>query len=224
MNFIFYIPPNMPLTILLMAIGFILGCTDKNAHLSKTDADAFFAESTFTDPRDNSEYRIMKIGFQLWMTENLHYDTGGSVCYRNDPDNCAKYGRLYNWSAASTACPSGWHLPSSADWDQLFRYVDGTDDTSELYDSPVAGKHLKAIKGWDNCRACANTYGFSALPGGYCYGNVCTGIGNTGRWWSDASGDHNNLAYSRGMTHDRESATWFYNDKLSMYSVRCMQD
>ena len=221
-QFLYY--RNMPVTILLIAIGFILGCTDKNSHLTKTDANDPFAESVFMDPRDSSEYKIIKIGSQLWMTENLNYDANGSVCYKNDSGNCAKYGRLYNWSAASTACPPGWHLPSSADWDKLLRYVDDSDDTSEPYDSPVAGKHLKAVKGWDDCSACANTYGFSALPGGYCYGNLCGGIGNTGRWWSNASDENGILAYSRGLTHDKESANWFYNDKLSMYSVRCIQD
>jgi len=214
----------MSLTILLIVIGFILGCTDKNAHLTKVDANDFFAESTFTDSRDDREYKIVKIGFQLWMTENLNYDTSGSVCYKNDSGNCAKYGRLYNWSVANSACPPGWRLPSSTDWDRLFRYIDSSDDPSEPYDSPAAGKHLKATKGWGDCRACANTYGFSAMPGGYCYGNSCDGIGNTGRWWSSTPVGNDNLAYSRGITHDREAANWFYNDKLSMYSVRCIQD
>jgi len=58
------------------------------------------------------------------MAENLNYEASGSKCYDNKPANCDKYGRLYNWNTAKTACPSGWHLPASYEWDVLLRYVD----------------------------------------------------------------------------------------------------
>jgi len=40
------------------------------------------------------------------MAENLNYDTTGSKC-----NDCATYGRLYDWETAMKACPSGWHIP-----------------------------------------------------------------------------------------------------------------
>jgi hypothetical protein len=79
----------------------------------------------FTDPRDGRTYKTVKIGRQTWLAENLNYEAEGSKCYENDPDNCAKYSRLYNWETAMKACPKGWHLPTNKEWQTLINCVDG---------------------------------------------------------------------------------------------------
>jgi len=118
----------------------------------------------------------VKIGNQTWMARNLDRATTNSVCYNNSADSCAKYGRLYNWNDAKTACPSGWHLPTNAEWDALMTAVGG---------SSTAGRKLKSTSGWYNNGNGTDDYGFSALPGGH--GNSDGNFdyaGYYGYWWS----------------------------------------
>ena len=86
---------------------------------------------------DGKVYKVVQIGNQCWMAENLAYlpsvspPTEGSLIdpysyvygYEGTDINEAKtttnyqtYGVLYNWPATLEACPSGWHLPSDAEW------------------------------------------------------------------------------------------------------------
>ncbi len=80
---------------------------------------------TFRDNRDRKIYSAIIIGQQAWMAENLRYKAGDSWCYFNKKKNCKKYGRLYGWDAAQTACPAGWHLPANIEWQQLIDYLGG---------------------------------------------------------------------------------------------------
>ncbi len=95
---------------------------------------------TMTDSRDGKKYKTVKIGEQVWMAENLNYETAGSICYEND-SSCIKYGRLYTWTDAMNnekgcnyserekcgdvqgVCPDGWHLPKDSEWSELHDYV-----------------------------------------------------------------------------------------------------
>ena len=65
---------------------------------------------------------------QIWMTENLNYETPGSICYDDENYNCEEYGRLYKWEAARKACTElgqGWRLPNQKDWFSLLASYDG---------------------------------------------------------------------------------------------------
>jgi len=85
-----------------------------------------FTLSCSSDGRGNNigDFETVVIGTQTWMAKNLNYAVEGSKCYGNDPANCVKYGRLYEWQTAMTACPSGWHLPSDEEWDELANNTD----------------------------------------------------------------------------------------------------
>ena len=180
--------------------------------------------NTLHDSRDGKTYRTVKIGSQIWMAENMNYDAKGSKCYKNNPDNCTKYGRMYNWETAMKACPSGWHLPSNDEWDVLHNYAGGS----------YAGIKLKARSGWYSCGAsnsshypyCEDTYGFSALPGGYGYLDGSFDLADTnGHWWSANEGEGSSTsAHNRFMRYDDRGIYGSINDKEHLLSVRCLKD
>jgi uncharacterized protein (TIGR02145 family) len=116
------------------------------------------------------------IGGVKWMKNNLNVKTKDSWCYDNKAANCNKYGRYYTWEAANSACKSnGMRLPSRQDWTDLATAVGGS------------AKALKAKSGWNNNGNGTDSYGFSALPGGY-YIPVDPAMfsmtGSYGFWWS----------------------------------------
>jgi uncharacterized protein (TIGR02145 family) len=180
-------------------------------------------------------YKTAKIGKQTWMAENLNYEAEGSLCHEDNPANCAKYGRLYKWRLAMKVCPEGWHLPSNAEWDELYRFVDGNKGTESPYQSKTAGKHLKAVSGWNEDGNGTDKYSFSALPGGLGFLDGSFGIlgsvdifgsvGDRSYWWSaskyESSSDH---AYSRLMGYYNDYAYWVKSVKSDLLSVRCVKD
>ena len=160
-----------------------------------------------------TNFKTKQIGTQTWMAENLNCNVEGSKCYDDDPANCKKYGRLYNWATAKTACPSGWHLPTNDEWAELVSFVGSN-----------SGTKLKAKSGWSNNGNGTDDYGFSALPGGYGLSDGSFGtVGNSGYWWS-ASENSSNNAYYRYMDYNGDYADWRYDKKSGLLSVRCLQD
>jgi len=170
----------------------------------------------FTDSRDKQTYKTVKIGKQTWTAENLNYKTGNSWCFGNKDSNCKKYGRLYDWNTAKTACPSGWHLPTRAEWNGLVAAA-GDD---------AAGKALKSKSGWDEDGNGTDAFGFSALPGGYRYytGGSFGDVGKFGGWWT-ATENGNKGVYERGMYSEEDGVNEDDSfDKGFGVSVRCLQD
>jgi len=199
---------------------------------------------------EGETYETVVIGTQTWMARNLNYAVGVSKCYNESNANCKIYGRFYDWATAMNIdascgsktisncgatvssphqgiCPSGWHIPSNADWDNLMRYVDGTSGTSSPYTSPAAGKYLKATSGWNEGGNGEDKYGFSALPGGDGgYGSYHGSLdyaGSYGYWWSSTEGEANN-AYGRTMSRYNEGVNGDNYSKRKFSSVRCLQD
>ena len=199
--------------------------------------------STMTDTRDDQTYKTVTIGTQTWMAQNLNYETVNSYCYDDDPVNCTRYGRLYKWADAMDSagtwsnngkgcgypgfcsptypvrgiCPSGWHLPSNAEWETLITTVGG---------NLVAGTMLRTTSGWMNDRDGLDSYGFSAFPSGLrrddgSYANN----GLLAFYWSSNEGDDSYDYWAYLMrTGDYEGASVSSGDKYDFYSVRCVQN
>lgn len=49
----------------------------------------------------------------------VHGYHGKQISAAQATANFRSYGALYNWPAALTACPPGWHLPTDAEWTHL---------------------------------------------------------------------------------------------------------
>lgn len=175
---------------------------------------------SFTDLRDGQTYSTIVIGNQTWFAENLNYTTSNSWTYDDDPANGDVYGRLYTWDAALTACPSGWHLPSDAEWDILKDILGG------YY---VAGGKLKeaGTAHWNSPNTGAtNSSGFTALPGGIRLQDGAFIIhGESGYWWSSTeyiiSG---NNALIRTLGYGTEWMTTSNDRKTRGFSIRCLKD
>jgi len=165
--------------------------------------------------------KSVKIGNQIWMSENLNDASKGGKCYENKPENCKKYGRLYTWEEAMKACPKGWHLPSDEEWQTLVDFAGGGE---------VAEKKLKAKKGWNwnyyegESGNGTDDFGFSALPGGYGSSDGSFKyVGVNGSWWS-SSEEHSSYAYYRDIYYNSSDLSRGNGNKISRHSVRCLQD
>ena len=101
------------------------------------------------DKRDGQIYKIVKIGNQIWMAENLRYGKMVSMenqidnniietsSYDNDTNNLKIYGGLYTWDEAMQygnskdvqgVASDGEHIPSADEWQQLIEYLGKTSE------------------------------------------------------------------------------------------------
>jgi uncharacterized protein (TIGR02145 family) len=188
------------------------------------------------------EYKTVKIGTQTWMLENLNVDrfrTGDIIpqattteewvragkegkpawCYyENQEVNGAKYGKLYNWYAASDPrglAPEGYRVATDADWRLVTDYLGGED---------AAGTKMKSPTGWMKNGNGTNESGFSGLPGGSrnLYGEFQYGD-EAGYWWTSTSLDRE-LAWYRVID---QSPYYVYRtnySKANGLSVRCIKE
>jgi len=157
---------------------------------------------------------------------------GTSVTEAKATANYATYGVLYNWTAAMAGssssssnpsgvqgvCPTGWHLPSDAEWVQLIDYLGGTE---------IAGGKLKeaGTEHWESPNEGAtNESGFTALPGGDRYNNgTFMYIGYVGDWWTTTERSGFGVC-SYGMNFYATVIGGVYYDKDWGFSVRCLKD
>ena len=197
---------------------------------------------SFVDARDGQSYCTVKIGEQTWMAKNLAYALPGSVCRKDDPANCEKYGRLYSWTQAigktdaecgagvdcalpagplQGVCPEGWFLPDSSDWMQLSKFVKANNDGESVVESLMA----KDQPEWNEYVTPTDRFGFSALAsaGFYNSGNMRTGSDRTGFWTRTPSmGEPTSARMFEIGPLDKTAMIWSAG-KVVHYSVRCIK-
>jgi uncharacterized protein (TIGR02145 family) len=187
---------------------------------------------------DGNVYQTVQIGTQVWMAANLkttRYRDGTSIpnvtngttwsglttdawaSYDNTTANNTTYGKLYNWYAVADSrklCPTGWHVPSDAEWTLISDYL-GIDP----------GHKMKSISGWNNNGNGSNTSGFNGLPGGArSSGGAFGEIGTNGYFWSSSEGNFG-LATSRNLGSENPNlGRNNLGSKSDGFSVRCIRD
>jgi uncharacterized protein (TIGR02145 family) len=140
-------------------------------------------------------------------------------------------------SGVQGACPTGWNVPSSADWYTLEDYLvlNGFNFDGSTIAPNRLGKALATAAGWDfsgmylgsigntNYPAIRNASGFSALPGGMRFsGGSFLPVGRYAYWWAATEYDATN-AYNRYTNSDYVHLANSNYSKASGYSVRCVK-
>jgi uncharacterized protein (TIGR02145 family) len=190
----------------------------------------------------------LNVGTMIGSGDQTNNSTLEKYCYNNDPANCTTYGGLYQWAeavqyqngASNTTspnpaftgnvrgiCPTGWHLPSDAEYCTLTTFLDATVNCTVFNSSgtDVGGKMKSTIGLWTSPNTGAtNSSGFSALPGGY---RITDGrfyaIGYDTYFWSSSESSsagavYRNLYYSNSKIY-RNNLYKSYG-----WSARCTQD
>ena len=202
-----------------------------------SNEESVFSERTFTDSRDNNTYKTVVIGYQEWMAENLKYlpsvvgsatgsETvpyyyvyeyqGTNVPTAKATTNFQTYGVLYNWPAASNACPTGWHLPTDEEYKTLEKYLGMADTELNLTswrNSGDVGTKLKSGGSSD----------FNGLMAGYrIIGGSFGSLGSYAYFWS--STPSSTSAWSRLLSSSLADVYRGTLSKARGFSVRCIRD
>ena len=212
----------------------------------KTETEDNCEYGKLVDDRDRQTYKTVKIGDQVWMAENLNFETDSSFCYNDSAEYCEKYGRLYTWAAAMDSagtwstngkgCGYGKTCSvASTGSATLIRGVcpDGwhlptQTEWNTLFatvgGSSVAGTKLKSTSGWNSSTNGTDAFGFSALPAGYRIpsGYFFTGGYSANFWSSTEYGSYN--AYYMYLGHNNDYASLDGLRKDYRFSVRGLKD
>ena len=214
--------------------------------------------ATVTD-YDGNIYNTVQIGTQCWMKENIratHYSNGVSipvgtgtsaisstVAYRYATNDVNTLGYLYNWPVIEYGtniygtpgiCPTGWHVPSDAEWTQLTDYISSVPAFCCNSSTYAIAKALAASTSWssssnDNCcigynLSTNNATGFSALPAGsWIYGNYSCDNSSTS-FWSKTKNFSDGNPLTRSLYSLNYNVSQGSSNKHIGLSVRCLKN
>jgi len=196
---------------------------------------------------DGNSYRVVIIGAQTWMAENLRVTklndgtpipnitlgsewvkltTPGHCWYaNNESDNKENYGALYNWYAVNSGklAPLGWHVATQEEWTVLINYLGGEAEAGGKMKEP-------GLVFWNSPNADANNFsGFSARAGGGrdCFCSGTHGLKDKGYWWTSTASDNKDMAYYHTLNKEAgtiDNSVNIVNYKALGFSVRCVKD
>ena len=184
-------------------------------HSVLTNNGSWLTDGSVTPP-PGPTFDSVTIGYQVWMSKNLAIDDGQGGIYTqtvNDGQgNVVEY--YYTWDAAVrvAASISGWHLPTTAEWDTLAAAVGGTD---------TAGTKLKSTYGWGNYGG-TDDFDFTAFPAGNWNSSFKNLYSNA--WFWTSSQMNSTYAYVRYFNLGTTMISNNRNKTSYAYSVRLIKD
>ena len=200
----------------------IYGVEKEISHMSVTDGvfqngSLFYGSVRLSKTFNSSDASSLALKYYLDHQPQAKPSTPEICTYNNDLDNGKIYGYLYTWEEAKKSCPSGWHLPTDAEWTTLITYLGGESAGGKLKE--VGSTH------WNSPNTGAiNVTGFTALLGGYrnSFGEF-ESIGYYAYWWS-ATEYVVTLSYYSTSIYLSSYYTMARFSKESDLSVRCVRD
>ena len=183
---------------------------------------------------------------------DLGTSTSATIPYRYNPAsdsaNVGTYGYLYNWAAVMNGaasseanpsdvqgiCPTGWHVPSNAEWTELETFVSSQDQYVCYYQNlPNIGKALASTTGWNSSTSTAcgvgtmqstnNATGFNARPAGNYYASGGNGFGYYANFWTTTNVT-NSEVHSYNLSYTSPSLNHSNSNVTSGFSVRCIRN
>jgi uncharacterized protein (TIGR02145 family) len=172
-------------------------------------------QDKLVDSRDGNVYRTISIAGITWMAENLKFKaTNGAFYFDNDTNNIPVYGILYEWKAAKSACPTGWHLPSGTEYQTLVNHFEQNDTWGKIASEP-------------------SSFGIQ-LGGMQDYEGTFSEMDESGYYWTSTEYDKNNSEYFSYLIIDddpvidisrkEDIADIHGTEKSNRYSVRCIKN
>jgi uncharacterized protein (TIGR02145 family) len=196
-------------------------------------------------------YNTVKIGTQIWMAENLkttRLNTNTvipevtdntawtllatpALCWFDNDAATYKplYGALYNWFTVLTGnlCPTGWHVPTDAEYNTMELYLGIPLADINLYDwrGTNQGSMIKSTTGWPAGQNGTNTTGFSGLPGGYRYAadGSFQALDQWTYWWTATEHDATRAWYRR-VDGDHTDIYKASTEKRGGKYIRCVKN
>ncbi|MGE5420394.1 MAG: FISUMP domain-containing protein, partial [Chloroflexota bacterium] len=121
--------------------------------------------------------------------------------------------------------PTGWHLPSMPEWEQLVEYLGGEKVAADKMKEPGSLHWIIPANSYGFYpNASTNESGFTALPGGYRDGSgKFSTIGIEGYWWSSYHVTFRQINASM-FTIRNYGVQYYSNEKIFGCSIRCLRD
>ena len=205
----------------------------------KTDS-LYLASGNGVTDIDGNSYTSIIVGDMEWTVKNLRvskFNNGDAIpyvangpswsststsaftYYSSDPTYNLLFGKWYNWYAINDSrglCPTGWHVATNQEWQDLQTSLGGP---------TLAGDILKSTSSnWNNANTGTNEIGFSAEPSGYidANGNGQLLFESAFSWTSTAI--NSNSAYYKQMNRTESNLYTYQFDKKSAAPCRCVKD